>query len=35
MIAEDKPITVNCHFCNTDYTFSLAQLREIWKKAVR
>ena len=35
MIAEDKPITVNCHFCNTDYTFSVAQLREIWKKAVR
>ncbi len=35
MIAEDKPITVNCHFCNTDYTFSAAELQEILKKAVR
>lgn len=35
MIAEDKPITVNCHFCNTDYTFSVAELQEILKKAVR
>ncbi|MBO5094385.1 MAG: Hsp33 family molecular chaperone HslO [Lachnospiraceae bacterium] len=35
MIAEGKPITVNCHFCNTDYTFDTAELKEILKKAVR
>lgn len=35
MIAEGEPITVNCHFCNTDYTFETAELKEILKKAVR
>jgi len=34
MIAEGKPITVNCHFCNTDYTFSVDELREILQRAV-
>ncbi len=35
MIAENKPITVNCHFCNSDYTFSVEQLSAILEKAVR
>lgn len=35
MIGEGKPITVNCHFCNTDYTFEVSELKEILKKAVR
>lgn len=35
MIGEGKPITVNCHFCNTDYTFETSELKEILKKAVR
>ena len=35
MIAEEKPITVNCHFCNTDYTFEVDELKDILKKAVR
>lgn len=35
MIAEGKPITVNCHFCNTDYTFETDELKNILKKAVR
>lgn len=35
MIAEAKPVTVNCHFCNTDYTFEVDELKEILKKAVR
>ncbi len=26
MIADHKPIVVNCHFCNTDYTFSEEEL---------
>lgn len=29
MINEGKPITVNCHFCNTDYTFTIDDLKEI------
>ncbi len=35
MIGEGKPITVNCHFCNTDYTFSVRELEDILKRAVR
>ena len=35
MIAEKEPITVNCHFCNTDYTFTVEELKDILKKAVR
>ncbi len=35
MIAEGKPVTVNCHFCNTDYTFETEELKRILKKAVR
>lgn len=35
MIGEGKPVTVNCHFCNTDYTFSVAELKDILKRAVR
>ena len=32
MIAEGKPIEVKCHFCNTAYTFSLEELKEIIHK---
>ncbi len=35
MIAEEKPVTVNCHFCNTDHTFAVSELKDILKKAVR
>lgn len=35
IIADGKEITVNCHFCNTDYTFSVEELKDILKKAVR
>ncbi len=35
MIAQQKPITVNCHFCNQEYRFSVEQLSEILEKAVR
>ena len=30
MIEEGKPIEVNCHFCNTSYTFSIEELKEIF-----
>lgn len=29
MIEEGKPVEVNCHFCNTNYTFSVDELKEI------
>ncbi|MFV0466491.1 MAG: Hsp33 family molecular chaperone HslO [Lachnospiraceae bacterium] len=29
MIAEGEPIEINCHFCNTNYTFSTEELKEI------
>lgn len=29
IIRDRKPITMNCHFCNTDYTFPLQELEEI------
>lgn len=32
MISENKPIEVNCHFCNTSYSFSVQELKEILKK---
>lgn len=35
MIAENKPITVNCHFCNSDYVFSIEDLKEILRLAKR
>ncbi len=33
MIDDNEPITVNCHFCNTDYTFSIEELKEILRAA--
>ena len=27
MIDDGKPISVNCHFCNTDYEFTLDELK--------
>ncbi len=33
MINDGKEIEVNCHFCNTNYTFSVDELKDILKKA--
>lgn len=33
MINDGKPIEVNCHFCNTNYTFDVNELKEIYKKS--
>ena len=33
MIDDGKPIEVNCHFCNTNYVFSVEDLKEILKKS--
>lgn len=33
MIDEGKEIEVNCHFCNTNYVYSVEELKEIYRKA--
>ena len=33
MIAEDKEIKVNCHFCNKHYTFTVEELKDILKQS--
>ena len=33
MIDDGKPIEVNCHFCNKNYTFDVEELKEILEKA--
>lgn len=32
MIKDGEPIEVNCHFCNTNYTFEVNELKELYKK---
>ena len=29
IIDDGEPITVNCHFCNTDYTYSVSEIKEL------
>lgn len=33
MIADGKPIEVNCHFCSKNYTFTIEELKELLKRA--
>lgn len=33
MIEDGEPIEMNCHFCNTDYEFSVDELKELLKKS--
>lgn len=35
MIQEGKDIELNCHFCNTNYVFSVEELKEILRKSKR
>jgi len=32
MIQEGKEVELNCHFCNTNYVFSVEELKEILRK---
>lgn len=29
MVADGEPVTMNCHFCNSSYTFSVDELKEL------
>ena len=33
MIHDGKPIEVNCHFCNRNYTFEVDELKELLVRA--
>lgn len=35
MIQEGKPVELNCHFCNSKYTFNIEELKKILTKAKR
>lgn len=35
MIEDNEPVELACHFCNTKYTFSVDELKEIYQKAIR
>ncbi|MBE5892820.1 MAG: Hsp33 family molecular chaperone HslO [Lachnospiraceae bacterium] len=35
MIDEGKEIEVNCHFCNTNYAFSVEELKGLYRKSAR
>lgn len=33
LIQEGKEVEMNCHFCNTNYTFSVEELKEILRRS--
>lgn len=35
MIDDGKDIELNCHFCNTNYTFTVDEIRELYKQCTR
>lgn len=35
MIADGRPIEVNCHFCNKNYTFTIGDLQKMLRRAKR
>ena len=35
LIAEGEPVTLNCHFCNTDYQFTIDDLVAVLQKALK
>lgn len=34
MINDGKEVSVNCNFCNTDYTFTVSELKEFYNKSI-
>lgn len=35
MIDDGKPIEMNCHFCNTNYVFTVEELKELYERSAR
>ena len=35
MIDDGKEIELNCHFCNTNYTFSVEEIKALYKQCTR
>ncbi len=35
MIDDGKPVECSCHFCNTNYEFSVEELKELYERAIR
>ena len=35
MIDDGKPVELNCHFCNTNYTFSVEEIKELYRQCTR
>lgn len=35
MIDDGKPVELNCHFCNTNYTFSVEEIKELYRQCSR
>ena len=35
MIDDGKEIELNCHFCNTNYTFSPEEIEALYKQCTR
>lgn len=35
MIDDGKPIEVNCHFCNSHYTFTVDELKKMYDCCIR
>ena len=35
LIAEGKPVELNCHFCNSSYTFTIDELQELLRRCRR
>ena len=33
MIQDGKPVELNCHFCNTNYVFTVEELKELLRKS--
>ena len=35
MIDDGKQVELNCHFCNTNYTFSVEEIKELYRQCTR
>ena len=33
MIQDGKPVELNCHFCNTNYVFTVEEMKELLRRS--